>query len=116
MARFSNSQFKFFALAVVSLLPRGLTAQNPVGYDRLVNAAKEPQNYLTYGGDLYSSRYSGLTQITAENVKNLNLAWAYQSPVAGSWEATPLVVDGVMYVTQRPNDVIALDAVTGRVF
>ena len=49
-------------------------------------------------------------------MKNLNLAWAYQSPNTGSWQPTPLVVDGIMYLTQRPNDVIALDAVTGRVF
>jgi len=48
MARLSNSQLKYLGLAVVALLPCGLVAQNPVGYDRLVNAAKEPQNYLTY--------------------------------------------------------------------
>ena len=40
----------------------------------------------------------------------------YQAAVAGAWQTTPLVVDGVMYLTQRPNDVIALDAKTGRVF
>ena len=40
----------------------------------------------------------------------------YQAAVAGGWQATPLVVDGIMYVTQRQNDVVALDAKTGRVF
>jgi alcohol dehydrogenase (cytochrome c) len=65
---------------------------------------------------LLQQRYSRLTQITPANVKNLNLAWVYQSATAGSWQATPLVVDGIMYVTQRPNDVVALDATTGRVF
>ena len=40
----------------------------------------------------------------------------YQAPVAGNWQTTPLVVDGIMYLTQRPNDVVALDAKTGRVF
>ena len=69
-----------------------------------------------YGGDYFSSRYSMLSQITPANVKSLSLAWVYQSPVAGSWQPTPLVVDGIMYLTQRPNDVIALDAITGRVF
>ncbi len=49
-------------------------------------------------------------------MKNLTLAWAYQSPNSGSWQSTPLVVDGIMYLTQRPNDVMALDAVTGRVY
>jgi len=40
----------------------------------------------------------------------------YQAAAAGAWQTTPLVVDGVMYLTQRPNDVVALDAKTGRVF
>jgi len=40
----------------------------------------------------------------------------YQSPVAGNWQTTPLVVDGMMYITQRLNDVVALDAATGRAF
>ena len=69
-----------------------------------------------YGGDYFSDRFSPLTQITPANAKNLSLSWVYQSAVSGSWESTPLVVDGIMYVTQRPNDVVALDAVTGRVF
>ncbi len=93
-----------------------MNAQNPVTYERLANAAKEPQNYLMYGGDYFSNRFSPLTQITPANAKNLSLSWVYQSAVSGSWESTPLVVDGIMYVTQRPNDVVALDAVTGRVF
>jgi len=109
-------RFAPFALTLFALLPHGLNAQTPVTYDRLANAAKEPQNYLIYGGDYFSNRFSPLTQITPTNAKNLSLSWVYQSAVSGSWESTPLVVDGIMYVTQRPNDVVALDAVTGRVF
>jgi alcohol dehydrogenase (cytochrome c) len=109
-------RFSIFALTLFTLLPYGLNAQAPVTYDRLSNAAKEPQNYLMYGGDYFSSRFSPLTQITPANAKNLSLSWVYQSAVSGSWESTPLVVDGIMYVTQRPNDVVALDAATGRVF
>jgi alcohol dehydrogenase (cytochrome c) len=101
-----------FTVAVLSFR---LEAQSPVTYERLQNAAKEPQNWLTYGGDYFSQRHSTLTQITPANVRNLNLAWVQQSPAAGSWQATPLVVDGIMYLTQRPNDVMALDAATGRV-
>ncbi|HTL02411.1 MAG TPA: PQQ-binding-like beta-propeller repeat protein, partial [Vicinamibacterales bacterium] len=102
--------------ALVTLVSFHLNAQTPVPPDRLLNSAKEPQNWLTYGGDYFSNRYSTLTQITPANVKSLGLAWAYQSPTSGSWETTPLVVDGIMYLTQRPNDVVALDAVTGRAF
>ena len=78
--------------------------------------AAQSANWTTYNGDYASHRYSTLAKITPANVKNLALSWVYQSPVAGSWEATPLVLDGVMYLTQRPNDVVALDAATGRVF
>jgi alcohol dehydrogenase (cytochrome c) len=109
-------RYPLFGFTLLTLLSCGLHAQNPVTDDRLANAAKEPRNWLMYGGDYFSDRFSPLTQITPANVKNLSLAWVYQSAVAGSWESTPLVVDGIMYVTQRPNDVVALDAVTGRVF
>ena len=99
----------FCAIAALALVAAS-HAQAPVTYERLLNAAKEPQNWLTYGGDYFSTRYSTLTQITPANVKNLKLQWVYQSPVAGNWQTTPLVVDGIMYLTQRPNDVVALDA------
>ena len=87
-----------------------------VNSDRLVNATREPGNWLIYSGNYASTRHSPLTQITPANVKNLELKWMYQAAVAGGWQTTPLVVDGIMYVTQRPNDVVALDARTGRVF
>jgi alcohol dehydrogenase (cytochrome c) len=91
-----------------------LSAQ--ISFDRLLNAAKEPQNWLTYSGTMMSQRYSPLTQITPENVKNLELEWVYQARSLEKFEATALVVDGIMYTVQAPNDVIALDAGTGRVF
>src|SRR4051812_41404369 len=103
-------------LAVALLTAATAVAQPDVTGERLLNASKEPANWLMYGGDYASTRYSRLTQLTPANVKNLQLKWVYQSPMAGSWEPTPLVVDGVMYVTQRPNDVQAIDAATGRVF
>ena len=56
------------------------------------------------------------TQITPANVKNLELKWILPNQVFGAWQSSPIVVDGIMYVTQRPNDVLAVDAKTGRVF
>src|SRR6266581_6759870 len=91
-------------LSAVLLFSLRSLAQSPVPPERLLNAANEPENWLMYGGDYSSNRHSGLTQITPLNVKNLAFAWAYQSPNTGSWEATPLVLDGIMYLTQRPND------------
>src|SRR2546426_1309890 len=96
------------------LMSRGLVAQ--VTYQRLLDAAKEPQNWLTYSGGYFGQRHSGLRQLDATNAQNLELKWVYQGAVIGNWQATPLVVDGVMYVSQRPNDVVALDARTGRAF
>ena len=93
-----------------------LWAQSPVSFDRIVGADKEPQNWLTYSGGMSSHRHSSLKQITTENAKNLELQWVYQARSLEKFEATALVVDGVLYTVQAPNDVIAMDAVTGRVF
>src|SRR6266849_8033412 len=87
-----------------------------VSFDRLLHANQEPQNWLTYSGTNMSQRYSPLTQITPENVKNVELQWVWQAQSLEKFEATPLVVDGTMYTIQNPNDVVALDAATGRVF
>src|SRR4051812_24235152 len=89
-------------------------AVTPVPFDRLLKANQEPQNWLTYGGSLMSQRHSGLTQITPENAKELELKWVFQSRSLEKHEVTPLVVDGVMYTVQSPNDVVALDAATGK--
>jgi alcohol dehydrogenase (cytochrome c) len=102
-------------LLVGSLSLKGQIAQD-VSYQRLVNAANEPQNWLTYSGTYMSQRYSRLDQVTPANVRSLELKWIYQTSVFGPWQATPLVVDGIMYTTQRPNEIVALDAATGRVF
>ena len=87
-----------------------------VSFDRILNASKEPQNWLTYSGNLSGQRYSELAQITPANVANLEMKWAFQARSTEKFETTPLVVDGKMYITQAPNDVIALDAATGRTF
>jgi len=87
-----------------------------VSFDRQVSAGKEPQNWLSYSGGLDGQRYTPLNQITPANVKNLELQWAFQARSLEKFEATPLVVDGILYTVQAPNDVVALDAATGRVF
>jgi alcohol dehydrogenase (cytochrome c) len=102
-----------------------LVAQGPVGealapeqnvtHERIVKANSEPENWLTYSGTFMSQRYSLLTQVSPDNVKNLELKWAFRSTTPDKHEATPLVVNGVMYTIQNPNDVVALDAVTGKI-
>jgi alcohol dehydrogenase (cytochrome c) len=92
----------------------GLAAQ--VSGDRLRNAAAEPHNWLTYSGTYAGHRHSTLRQIDPANVKALEMKWMLQNQVFGPWESSPLVVDGIMYLTQRPNDILAIDAKTGRIF
>jgi alcohol dehydrogenase (cytochrome c) len=84
--------------------------------EQILRASATPQNWVTYNGTYDSQRYSRLDQITPSNVRNLEQQWVVQNQVFGAWQSNPLVVDGVMYVTQRPNDVMAVDVKTGRVF
>ncbi len=70
-------------------------------------------DWPTYHGDVSGNRYSELDQINVANVSRLAPAWVYNVSGAGRLQATPLVVDGVMYVT-NVNECIALDAGTGR--
>jgi PQQ-dependent dehydrogenase (methanol/ethanol family) len=84
------------------------------GYStRLLNAAKEPQNWLTHGGTYAEQRFSTLDQINAGNVGKLALAWSYDFDTSRGQEATPLIIDGVMYTTTAWSKVVALDAATG---
>jgi alcohol dehydrogenase (cytochrome c) len=101
-------------LAVLVAAAQSIDAQ--VTSERLVNASREPQNWLTYSGTYDSQRYSTLNRITPANVKDLELKWVYQTFSTWTFQATPIVVDGVMYLTSGPNDVTAVDAATGRPF
>jgi len=93
--------------------PQASSTGLPVTYDRLLQAPQEPGNWLMYGGDYRSHHYSTLHQITSDNVHRLRPKWIYQMH-RSKVETTPIVVDGIMYVTRPPSDVIALDAETGR--
>ena len=92
----------------------GAPSFSPVTWERLLAAADEPHNWLMYSGTFDSKRYSGLDQVHAGNVGELELKWAYQLSALDRAETTPLVVDGVMFVTEAPSNVVALDAATGR--
>jgi alcohol dehydrogenase (cytochrome c) len=92
-----------------------------VTYERILDARSEPENWLTYYGAYNGQRYSPLDQINTENVKRLLPAWVFQAGTTGliagastySFEATPIVVDGVMFLSGWDGWVWALDAKTG---
>jgi alcohol dehydrogenase (cytochrome c) len=85
----------------------------PVTYERLRAAEHDPSNWLTYSGQYNGQRYSRLTSINRRNASHLQIRWIYQLRTGDAVETTALVADGVMYLT-RANDVVALDAATGR--
>jgi alcohol dehydrogenase (cytochrome c) len=85
-----------------------------VSFERIQQANKEPQNWLTYSGSLASQRHSLLTEIQPGNARDLELKWVFQSRSLDRHQVTPLVVNGTMYTIQSPNDVVALNAATGK--
>src|SRR5580658_7610267 len=93
-----------------------LGAQRPgdVTDARLRQADQEPGNGLTHGGSWQELRYSKLTGINADNVHALKPAWSTEFDTTRGQEATPIVVDGVMYLSTSWSKVYALDAATGR--
>lgn len=101
-------------VACLALVCMQLSAQ--VSYERILQADKEPGNWLTYSRGYNSQHHSPLDAINRENVADLQLKWVFQADSLEKFESTPLVVDDVIYTVQMPNDVVALDAKTGRKF
>ncbi|SFV27038.1 pyrroloquinoline quinone-dependent dehydrogenase [Hyphomicrobium facile] len=81
---------------------------------RLRAAADDKDNWIIPGRDYANQRFSPLDKITPANVGKLVPKWIYQTGIAGTFQTTPLVADGVMYVTTPFSNVVALNAVTGR--
>ncbi|MGA8204955.1 MAG: PQQ-dependent dehydrogenase, methanol/ethanol family [Woeseiaceae bacterium] len=91
-------------------------ADKPANVDgaRIVAADSEPGNWMTYGRTYSEQRFSPLDAINADNVADLGLAWYFDLDTDRGQEATPIVVDGVMYVSTAWSKVKALDAATGK--
>ncbi len=106
---------KTLAFALFAILS-AVSLQAQVSFEQLLNADREPENWYMYSGTNMSQRHSGLTQIDTNNVEDLELQWVWQSRSLEKFEASPVVVDGVMYTIQNPDDIVALDATTGRVY
>ncbi len=92
--------------------PEKPTSANVTDAD-LLNADAQPQNWLTYGRTYSEQRFSPLKQINDKNAGRLGLAWYIDLDTDRGQEATPLVVDGVMYFTTAWSKVFAVNAATG---
>ena len=104
------SQTTSFPLLILMAAP--LLSQVP--YDRILHAENEPGNWLTYSGIIPPSLCAARSD-RLPNVAGLKLAWLYQTAEMHKFETTPLVVDGIMYLSEPPSHVTALDTRTGRV-
>jgi len=98
----------FFLLAVPFARSQNITSQD------LLTGLRRPARWLTYSGDYSGQRHSPLTQITPVNVHSLRVDWIFQTNVIGKFEATPIVIDGFVYITGGDDHAWALDAQTGR--
>src|SRR5271170_5931523 len=110
------SRFLFFAVffaAIAGCNQNRVASEHPVNYadvteSRIINADREPGNWLTHGRTYGEQRFSPLDQINEQNVSQLGLAWYYDLDTNRGQEATRLVVDGVMYFTSAWSKVFAL--------
>jgi glucose dehydrogenase len=105
-------------LFILSDSPRDTleNAQPSVGLiddERIKNADLEPGNWLAYGRTYEEQRFSPLESVNRSNVSRLGLAWAVDMRSTRALEATPIVVDGMMFLSSEWSRVHALDAVTG---
>src|SRR6266403_511442 len=91
----------------------GQAMVSPMTQDRLNAAGKSASNFLLTNGNYAQTRFHPAKQISRDNVKNLHVAWIFQTEVKESLETSPIVIDGVMYVTTSFSHVYALDAKTG---
>ena len=110
---------RYFSPALAALLLAGCGIAEPeagnVTEARLLAANDDPDNWLSHGRTYDEQRYSPLEDINDGNVKDLSLAWAVEFDTNRGQEATPIVVDGVMYLTTAWSKVMAVDAATGKV-
>ncbi|NOX24829.1 MAG: PQQ-dependent dehydrogenase, methanol/ethanol family, partial [Deltaproteobacteria bacterium] len=97
------------------VLAKDKTTSPSIRADRYVSADKEPENWLLNGRTYTDQRYSPLKQINLGNVSDLSLAWYADTDTTRGLEATPLVVDGIMYTSGSWSIVYALDARTGKI-
>ena len=113
---------RFLLLSVTAALLTGTVAlAAETTADRLLNAAQEPNNWLTHHGSYDAKRYSTLDEINNDNVKDLKVAWTFALggiEGGGIWphgglEGTPIVEDGAMYVTDGWGSVYKLDISSG---
>jgi alcohol dehydrogenase (cytochrome c) len=106
--RFFSAVFAASALAFASVHAQDITNKD------LLDGLANPSRWLTHSGDYSGQRFSPLTEITPANAGQLAPQWTFQTNVVQKFEATPIVIDGVLYVTGSLNHAWAIDGRTGK--
>jgi alcohol dehydrogenase (cytochrome c) len=106
--RFLSAVFAASTLAFASVHAQDITNKD------LLDGLANPSRWLTHSGDYSGQRFSPLTQITPANAGELAPQWTFQTNVVQKFEATPIVIDGVLYVTGSLNHAWAIDGRTGK--
>ena len=91
----------------------GSTEIGLIDDERIMSAESEPGNWLAYGRTFEEQRFSPLKQINKDTVSELGLAWYKDMGTNRAQEATPIVVDGIMFLTSSWSKVFAIDAISG---
>lgn len=118
--RFGQTPLSWTAIAALAALAAGLfssaglSAAEPMTDARMKSAGSDSVNWLLHGRDYTNQRFSPLDQINTGNIAKLVPKWIYQTGVAGTFQTTPLVADGIMYLSTPFSHVVAVNASTGK--
>jgi len=109
-----RAQYTLSALVLLTITAISAVKAQDITSKELLEGLSNPSRWLTYSGDYTGQRFSPLTQITAANAGQLAAQWTFQTGVNNKFEATPLVIDGTLYITGALNHAWAIDGRTGR--
>ena len=88
----------------------------PVSTETLAGGTANPEQWLHYGGDYRNFRHSPVTALNPESIQNLEVAWSFPTGTDGQFAMSPIVYDGIMYMTTSYNHLMALNAESGELY
>src|SRR4029453_14607669 len=109
-----NTRVRLAAVALGAVAAISTVAAQGITTKELLDGLANPSRWLTHSGDYAGHRFSPLTQITPANASQLAAQWTFQTAVANKFEATPIVIDGTLYVAGALNHAWAIDGRTGK--
>jgi hypothetical protein len=90
--------------------------QGPATTETLASGNADPEQWLHYGGDYRNFRHSPITELNPDSIQNLEVAWSFPTGTDGQFAMSPIVYDGIMYMTTSYNHLMALNAETGELY